>query len=133
MVIYIAIGGALGFAVREAYAPDGSCAPYHAAYGLIESHCRVQAVNMFWFGTIAIPRFLIAFPALAIALVRATPSGNGTLAQAGVWLLYSIPVGLVLWFGTRYWLRLGVNYYRVMVCLALSMILAEIVVLGFQE
>jgi len=133
VVFYVAIGGALGFAVTRPWAPEGSCAPYHEAYGLLGAHCRIAAVNMFWFATLALPRFLIAFPALAVATVKAAANGVETWRDVAIWLLYSIPIGLVLWVGVRYWLSFRAPRVRLTVWLAVAMIAAEILLLGLRE
>ena len=133
LVFYMAVGGAVSFLVRRPYGVIGSCVPYHDVYGFIESHCSVAAVNMFWFGTVAIPRFLLVFPAVAIAVAKAAAHGHGSIRDAAIWLVYSIPLVLVLWVGVRYWLGFGLRGYRIAVWIALAVIVADILALGLTE
>jgi len=107
LLIYVAVGGALGFGVWLPYTEEPSCLPFRQVFGLITSSCPVQAVNLFWDATIGVPRFLLIFPGIAFAMFRVglLTSMHSRLLDGFWFLLLSLPLALLLWAGMRYWLR----------------------------
>jgi hypothetical protein len=115
-VAYIAIGCAVGFALPS---PHGEgCFPFGATFGVLLTRCSNAAADMFWSVLVGWPRFVIVFPAAAFALLKAaasaafrhwwSPSPYPSLAlpwlsESVVWLLYSIPLALVMWVSFAYW------------------------------
>src|SRR5258706_3233671 len=103
-LLYLAVCGLAGIAVERRFTSEPSCFPFNSIFGLLESTCPDAAVNLFWSVTVGWPRFLIVFPALAIAQFKVVVSGGGRhLWDATMWLIYSIPLLLLIWAGIRYW------------------------------
>ncbi len=130
ILIWIAIGGAAGFAVTAPFTADASCAPFNSIFGSIETHCPNGAINLFWLLVVGLPRFAIIPPALAIAMFKAALVGGmaGFALEGAVWLIASIPAALIVWAGSGYWRR----RWPVVALLGL-VVVAEAFALGFSE
>ena len=90
-----------------------------------------ELVNLFWTATVGLPRFILVFPAVAIALLRAVLIGCTLdhVIDAEPFLLGSIPQIVVIWRGVRYWYRRNIAF-SAMVGFA---VISEFVTLGFLE
>ena len=105
-LVYLAVGGLIGFAVpgqgADAYS-EARCTPFVTVFGVIESTCPNAAVNWLWDAIVGLPRFVIVFPALAVAFIKTSLlTAWPRWADAEGWLLYSIPLLLLLAAGTQY-------------------------------
>ena len=130
-LFYLAIGGLIGFAVTHPQPSEPSCLPYIDMFGVIESACSQRAVDFFWSFTIGWPRFLIVFPAIAVSLLKAgfNNGWSSRIFDGTVFLLYSVPVFLLVWAGTLYWWR----RYRFVCIMAVAMVVLVVLTLGFME
>ena len=127
-LLYVAVGGLLGFGVLNPHTSGSSCVPFNSFFGAIESACPNETVNIFWSVTIGWPRLLIVFPALAISLFKAAAS-NGDwrpFLDGAMWLLYSAPVTLIICAGTFHWWK----HRRFIGVVIATITLLEILVLG---
>ena len=130
-LLYITFGGAAGFLFHAPYTSEPSCTPFYSAFGLLDTSCPNEAINLVWSVLICDPRFVIVFPSLAVALFKASLfHGMYNRALDGaVWLILSTPLFLVMWRGMRSWYQEN-SIFSVLVGLAL---ITEIAFLGFQE
>jgi hypothetical protein len=126
-MLYVAMGGGIGAAIRRPYQTAPSCRPFNSVFGLIQSTCLNEAVNFFWLIVAGIPRPLILFPALAVAMVRAALLGaRWHWSSAALWLVYSIPFLLIGAAGATY----SRTRHRTIAAVASALILLEIAALG---
>jgi hypothetical protein len=97
IVLYLAVGGCIGMLIRQPYQAAPSCFPATSIFGVIQSSCPYEAVNVFWFVIAGLPRLLIICPALVFALLKAAISSGvwRWALGAAMWLLYSIPLLLL--------------------------------------
>lgn len=130
-VVYVAVGGALGFAVRQPYTEEASCFPFSSVFGVIVSNCPDAWVNWFWDATVGWPRFVIVLPAIAIAALKvgleALPTHwSHRWVDAAAFATVSTPIVLLLWTGIRYWHR---RHPRFAALLGVA-VLSETIILG---
>jgi hypothetical protein len=127
-ILYVAIGGCIGAAISRPYQNTPSCLPFHSIFGVIESTCPNEAVNLFWLIIVGVPRLLIICPAVVIAMVKAALSGmSWHWRSAAWWLVYSIPFLIIASAGASYW---WTRRHRAIATVAPALILLEIVALG---
>ena len=118
--------------IRHGLVPGHACIPHLSLYGLIDTRCDHVLIDMAWFPLLVLPRLLLAFPAMTLALLRAALLGHQTalLATAGVFALYSLPLAGILGVGVRSWKRAG--FARSALYL-LAVIAIEIIALAWME
>lgn len=131
-LLYLAFGGLAGFALTRPYTYEPSCVPFVTVFAQITSSCPEKAVNVLWTITLGIPRLLITFPVLAIAKIRAFLHNNGAplrwLLDGSIWLLYSIPLLLLIWAGTLHWWK----RHQAAATIILTLIVWQILWLGLR-
>jgi hypothetical protein len=128
LLLYLAIGGLLGFGFDAPFTTEPSCVPFSSVFGLLQTSCRVEVVNRLWSIAVGWPRLAIVFPALAIALLRTAVENADYLLEASAWILYSMPLFAVLYAGALYWRK---RHRGVADIITVAMI-GEILVLGFS-
>lgn len=128
LLVYLAVGGALGFAVTRPHQAGPSCVPFLSMFGAIETTCSNEWANLLWFIAIGIPRLLIIPSGLMFALLKAGfIARDGRMALDAIpFVLASIPVLLLIWCGRNYWW----NRQRVVAWIATMSIVLEIALLG---
>ncbi len=106
LVIYFAIGGAVGFIFRQAYNQEPSCVPFNTVFGLLEATCPNAIVNWFWTILVGIPRLFIVFPALWLSLLKTSFQNDGNAGyfmESCWWLVVSLPFFIVVFLGLKHW------------------------------
>src|SRR5262245_56000516 len=107
VLLYIDVGALAGFLVAQHGTSDPMCWPRVSAFGVLETDCSNALLGWLWFFAIGLPRMIIVFPALGVAMIGASihDSEYGThyFLESVTWLLYSIPLLLVIWAGIWAW------------------------------
>ena len=105
-LLYIVLGALAALVFPSAAALGSSCAPDHLLHTLTQ--CEVPPLNAVWRYTMAMPRFLLLWPVLAVALVQTFGQNFGSYETEIVVLQTIAVLGLVAlaamtWLGLRFW------------------------------
>jgi hypothetical protein len=105
--LYVGVGGLGGIVATCPSVSGSSCLPFLSVFGVIESTCPNATVNIVWVVALGIPRFLMVFPAIPIAVLKAAILNGDRhwLTEGLVWLALSIPIVAGPWVGALYWGR----------------------------
>lgn len=109
VLAYLDAGGLLGFILQQNGPDKPACWPHVSVFGVLETNCASSLAGWFWFFAAELPRMILVFPALAIAMIRAGirngSFGGSYFLESIPWVLYSIPLLLVIWLGISSWPR----------------------------
>jgi hypothetical protein len=114
LLIYLAIGGALGFAFWQPLTDGPSCFPRITVFGVLTTSCPMQIVNIFWYFAVEVPRFAVVILAMPLMFVFVTikamifAGGQKTtyysyLWNAVPWLRATIPLLILIFAGGTFW------------------------------
>ncbi len=104
-MLYAAAGVLAGFVIARPPASATDCIPIPSIFGVLSWNCSDPTVSALLSITVGWPRWMILNPVIAISFFKAGLLGGGLrwLLTSAAWLVYSIPVLLILWAGTLYW------------------------------
>lgn len=107
---YVVAGGILGFAVAvRGSNPVPVCWPFGSVFGVIQTECGDIPTQVFWLATVELPRFVIVFPSVAVAMFKAflinswAGGGFNYLGESLAWTAMSIPMVGMSYVGFRDW------------------------------
>jgi len=105
LLVYITAGGLAGASVDMLWLHT-DCFHKDSVFMLIATKCSDNTISFFWSVIVAWPRFIIVIPSIFIAmLIAAVRNGFDVhyLANGVPFLLYSLPLALVVWLGFQFW------------------------------
>lgn len=103
-LVYLSIGAAVGFLFDRPYTDAPTCLPFTSVFGVLETTCPNQPVDIFWMIAVEIPRAVILMLAIPLGLLLASAiHGGHWWLEAIRWLALSVPLLLVTYAGFLYW------------------------------
>ncbi len=102
---FVALFGAIGFAIATPYSPEITCWPQHSVIYVYETFCESKVADTAWWGTVELARFPVAMPALSIHYAQDLSLRwpySSLIFETMVWVATGL-VLLAVWAGFRHW------------------------------
>lgn len=102
---FVALFGAIGFAIATPYSPEITCWPQHSVIYVYETFCESKVADTAWWGTVELARFPVAMPALSIHYSQDLSLRwpySSLIFETIVWVATGL-VLLAVWAGFRHW------------------------------
>lgn len=104
-LVYLVIGGLIGFAVQQPFFKAPACLPHITVFAVLETDCEIRVAKLLWAFLAEIPRTILVLPALSLAMLKAFARNRWAidyLLESVPWAAYSTPALLMSWVGFHY-------------------------------
>lgn len=103
-LLYVIVGGLLGFAVATPIDGAIACWPHASIFGLLHADCQADLLRWFWTATVEIPRAILLLPAVFISNIGSVLAGTEDNAiNLAKWLLLLLLLAFIAFLGVRFW------------------------------
>lgn len=102
---FVALFGAVGFAIATPFTDEITCRPQHSVIYLYETFCESDVADAAWWGTVELARFPVAMPALSIHATQELELRwhySSLIRETITWTATGLAL-LAVWVGFRHW------------------------------